>query len=108
MAERVVVMYAGEVVETAPLAPLFEHPAHPYTRLLMAATPTARRKTSTLPSIPGTMPAPGAAPAGCRFHPRCPLAIDPCREKHPELRTFHQGRLARCHRAEDMLAGALR
>ena len=107
MAERVVVMYAGEVVETARLAPLFEHPAHPYTRLLMAATPTARRKAAVLPSIPGTMPAPEAAPAGCRFQPRCPLAIERCRADHPALRAVDAGRMARCHRAEDMLAGAL-
>jgi oligopeptide/dipeptide ABC transporter ATP-binding protein len=53
------------------------------------------------------MPAPEAAPAGCRFQPRCPLAVERCRSDHPVLRTVGAGRLARCHRAEDMLAGAL-
>jgi peptide/nickel transport system ATP-binding protein len=106
MAERVVVMYAGEVVETAPIRPLFEQPGHPYTRLLMAATPTARRKSATLPSIPGTMPTPLSFPPGCRFQPRCPMAVEPCRTMHPLLREIAPGRSARCHRAEDMLEGA--
>jgi oligopeptide/dipeptide ABC transporter ATP-binding protein len=53
------------------------------------------------------MPAPEAAPAGCRFHPRCPLAVARCRERHPRLRALGERRLARCHRAEDMLAGGL-
>ena len=105
MAERVVVMYAGEVVETAPVRALFDEPGHPYTRLLMAATPTVRRRASTLPSIPGTMPAPHAMPAGCRFHPRCPMAIEPCRNTQPALRALAPSRLVRCHRAEELLAG---
>jgi oligopeptide/dipeptide ABC transporter ATP-binding protein len=107
MAERVVVMYAGEVVEASPIRPLFERPAHPYTRLLMAATPTVRHKVAALPSIPGTMPTPEDVSVGCRFQPRCPIAIEPCRTRHPPLRTVEPGRSARCHRAEDMLTGAM-
>jgi oligopeptide/dipeptide ABC transporter ATP-binding protein len=107
MADRVVVMYAGEVMETASLRALFERPAHPYSRLLMAAMPTVRRKAAVLPAIPGLMPGPGRLPPGCRFHPRCPLAIGVCRAEHPRLREVEPERLARCHRAEDMLAGAL-
>jgi len=107
MAERVVVMYAGEIVETSPIRPLFERPAHPYTRLLMAATPTVRHKVAALPSIPGTMPAPEDVSVGCRFQPRCPIAIEPCRTQHPQFRVVEPGRSARCHRAEDMLAGVM-
>src|SRR5215212_4952555 len=74
MADRVVVMYAGEVAEVGPQREIFGTPVHPYTRLLLAAMPTARRRTGRLPVIPGLMPAPGAIPVGCRFHPRCPDA----------------------------------
>ena len=107
MAERVVVMYAGEVVEAAPIGTLFERPAHPYTRLLMAATLTARRKAGRLPSIPGTMPTPERPPAGCRFHSRCPVAITRCLTEAPHLRMVGPAAASRCHRAEAMLAGQL-
>ncbi len=107
MADRVVVMYAGEIVEFAPLAELFERPAHPYAHLLMAAMPTVRHKLTTLPAIPGSMPAPGSLPSGCRFHPRCPMAIDVCRATEPILSPVGAARAARCHRSQEMLAGAL-
>ena len=107
MADRVVVMYAGQIVELALLADLFERQAHPYTRLLMAAMPTVRHRLATLPAIRGSMPAPGQLPSGCRFHPRCPLAIDVCRTTEPALSPVGPARAARCHRANDMLAGAL-
>ena len=64
---------------------LFARPAHPYTRLLLAAMPTPRRKSERLPVIPGALPAPDRLPPGCRFHPRCPMAIEPCRASPPEL-----------------------
>jgi oligopeptide/dipeptide ABC transporter ATP-binding protein len=106
MAERVIVMYAGEVVEAAPICALFAQPAHPYTQLLMAAIPTVRRRTATLPAIPGTMPSPEHPPPGCRFHPRCPMAIERCRIEPPLLRPLASGHASRCHRAEEMLHGA--
>ena len=107
MADRVTVMYAGEAVESAPLAELFARPAHPYTRLLMAATPTVRRRAAALPAIPGQMPAPGAMPPGCRFQPRCPVAVDECARVRPGFESVGEGRAARCLRAADMLAGRL-
>jgi oligopeptide/dipeptide ABC transporter ATP-binding protein len=103
MAERVAVMYAGEVVETARIRTLFEHPGHPYTRLLMAAMPTARLKLAQLPAIPGTMPSPGVMPTGCRFHPRCPMVIDICRHEAPVLRHIGPDHHSKCHRGEAML-----
>ncbi len=105
MADRVVVMYAGEVVESAPLRDLFLSPLHPYTRLLLAAVPTARAKMDRLPVIPGAMPQPGAMPGGCRFHTRCPAVLPACREQAPELETISSTRMSRCLRTREFLAG---
>src|SRR5256886_16215493 len=86
-ADRVVVMYAGQVVESAPTPELFARPLHPYTEGLLASvprldTPHPRRR---LHSIPGQVPAATAWPAGCRFHPRCPYAWDRCTVEEPPL-----------------------
>jgi oligopeptide/dipeptide ABC transporter ATP-binding protein len=110
MADRVVVVYAGQIVEDAPLRALFERPAHPYTRLLLDAVPTTRRKSDRLPIIPGALPAPGRLPGGCRFHPRCPMTIDECRSTAPQEVALGEGdlsgsRSARCLRVTELLAG---
>jgi len=104
MADRVVVMYAGEVVESAPLSMLFAKPAHPYTRLLLEAMPSVRKKTDRLPVIRGVMPSPGALPNGCRFHPRCPIAIAKCSKEPPQFIAYSAARMARCWRAAEMMA----
>ena len=96
MSTRVAVMYAGEVVETGALAEVLEAPRHPYTRLLLAAMPTARRRMDRLPVIPGVMPTPGALPRGCRFNPRCPDAIAACAIDEPTLIAGPAGRAVRC------------
>ena len=96
MANRVAVMYAGEIVETGSLRDILTAPEHPYTRLLLAAMPTARRKLAELPVIPGTMPAPGALPLGCRFNPRCPDAHDKCRSVEPPMLKSASARDVRC------------
>jgi peptide/nickel transport system ATP-binding protein len=96
MANRVAVMYAGEIVETGSLRDILSAPEHPYTRLLLAAMPTARRKLAELPVIPGTMPTPGALPTGCRFNPRCPDAADKCRSIEPPMLQSASGRAVRC------------
>ena len=102
MADRVAVMYLGEIVEEAPADDLFARPAHPYTAALMAAIPIpetgARAPAATLEGEP---PNPVAPPAGCRFHPRCPHARDNCRTEHPPLRELGDRRVA-CHYAEDL------
>ena len=96
-ADRVVVMYAGQVVETAPTPELFARPRHPYTEGLMASIPRLDRPRERLHSIPGSVPAATAWPAGCRFHPRCPFAWDKCRtEEPPLLNTEVAGHSARC------------
>jgi peptide/nickel transport system ATP-binding protein len=96
-ADRVVVMYAGQVVETAPTATLFSRPGHPYTEGLMESIPRLDRPRARLHSIPGSVPAATAWPAGCRFHPRCPYAWEKCRsEEPPLLETGTPGHTARC------------
>jgi peptide/nickel transport system ATP-binding protein len=106
MADRVAVMYAGEIVETASAADLFGRPAHPYTRLLLAAVPTVKRKEARLPVIPGRMPAPGERSVGCRFRLRCPAAIALCAEKAPALEALGEARQARCWRAAELMSRA--
>jgi oligopeptide/dipeptide ABC transporter ATP-binding protein len=96
-ADRVVVMYAGQVVESAPTPELFARPRHPYTEGLMASIPRLDRPRERLHSIPGSVPAATAWPAGCRFHPRCPFAWEKCRtEEPPLLDTEIAGHTARC------------
>jgi oligopeptide/dipeptide ABC transporter ATP-binding protein len=106
MAERVLVVYAGQIVEDAPVRMLFARPAHPYTRALLAAMPTPRHKTDRLPVIAGTLPPPSRLPEGCRFHPRCPMAIAACRASPPEMTALGGGRHSRCLRASELLADA--
>jgi oligopeptide/dipeptide ABC transporter ATP-binding protein len=105
MADRVLVVYAGQIVEDAPARDLFARPAHPYTRILLAAMPTPRRKSERLPVIPGALPAPDRLPPGCRFHPRCPLAIAPCRTSPPQMMELAASRRTRCIRGPELLAG---
>jgi peptide/nickel transport system ATP-binding protein len=100
-ADRVVVMYAGQVVETAATPELFARPQHPYTEGLMASVPRLDRldrpATARLHSIPGNVPAATDWPGGCRFHPRCPYAWDKCRtEEPPLLEIGGAGHTARC------------
>jgi oligopeptide/dipeptide ABC transporter ATP-binding protein len=96
-ADRVLVMYAGQVVETAPTRALFARPGHPYTEGLLASIPRLDRPRERLHSIPGSVPAATAWPPGCRFHPRCPYAWDKCRtEEPPLLDTGTAGQSARC------------
>ena len=95
---RIVVMYAGEVVEEGPAEKLLADPKHPYTWALLNAVPRLDRHTpgeKKLVTIEGTPPDPAQWPDGCRFRPRCPFAIDAC-DKHPALQEFEPGRAARC------------
>ena len=93
--DRVVVMYGGQVVEEGAVVDVFRHPAHPYTRGLMSAVPRPDRRGRELAVIPGTVPPPTAWPDGCRFHPRCPYAWEPCQEL-PDLMAVGPGQKARC------------
>src|SRR6185369_11765316 len=85
MAERVVVMYAGNIVEHAGVAGLFERPRHPYTAGLFLSLPSLEQEGGALRPIEGSVPDAVNLPSGCRFHPRCQLAMPVCRERAPEL-----------------------
>src|SRR5436190_10739591 len=80
MADRVAVMYAGQIVELAPARELLKRPLHPYTLALVNSVPKLSVGAKRLSTIPGTVPAPGAYPAGCRFYPRCPTRRPECAE----------------------------
>ncbi len=83
--DRVIVMYAGRIVEEASAVDLFENPKHPYTKGLMESVPKIGSKKVRLNSITGTVPNPNNMPKGCKFTPRCPFAMPVCHEKEPEL-----------------------
>jgi len=104
IADRVAVMYAGQIVEQAEVAAIFARPAHPYTRALFAAIPRLDRDAQDLAAIPGRVPPIDAMPAGCRFAPRCSLACAGC-EKPQVLAAFGPGHLARCHVATGVAPG---
>jgi oligopeptide/dipeptide ABC transporter ATP-binding protein len=96
VAEDVLVMYASKVAELASARDLFKEPLHPYTRGLFAARPSARSGAQKLAVIPGAVPNPLHFPAGCKFHPRCPLAVERCREVEPRLRELRPRHRAAC------------
>jgi len=97
IADRVAVMYAGQIVETAPAASFFRSPCHPYSRKLFAALPDAGRRGRPLSLIPGTVPAPGTWSAGCRFAERCDRATSVCRQQVPAWTAPAPERGVRCH-----------
>lgn len=101
IADQILVLYLGKVVERAPRELLFEDPRHPYTRALLAATPIAdpERPAQRHP-LEGEPPSPLAPPPGCPFNPRCPLAADRCRVENPALLMQH-GREVACHAVEE-------
>jgi peptide/nickel transport system ATP-binding protein len=100
IADRVAVMYLGQLVETAPVGALFEDPQHPYTRALLAAVPSlepaAERATR---DVGGEVPSPARPPVGCRFHPRCPHVMERCRREVPPLYEL-ESRTSRCFLSE--------
>ena len=96
--DDVVVMYAGQVVERAPVQAIFDDPQHPYTLGLLGSLPHAARRGEVLPVIQGTVPALDAMPPGCRFQDRCPFRIDRCAEPPPMLE-LGPDRASRCWRA---------
>ncbi len=97
--DRVLVMYLGKIVESAPTSELWASPKHPYTRALLAAVPDPARRKQAAP-ISGDLPSPHNPPSGCRFHTRCPLATDLCRKKAPDYTLFGKNHAVACHHAQ--------
>tara|TARA_B100000029_G_scaffold456680_1_gene484891 strand:- start:626 stop:1615 length:990 start_codon:yes stop_codon:yes gene_type:complete len=95
VADRVAVMYSGEIVEEATVQELFDNPRHPYTQGLLSAIPDITMRRGSLHAIPGRVPPPQVTPPGCEFAPRCDYSIEDCWESHPELLTSGKGKL-RC------------
>jgi len=99
MADRVAVMYAGEIVEEATVAALFAMPQHPYTVGLLGAIPALGGRKARLTAIDGLVPSATAWPEGCRFAPRCPFADAQCRRQAPPAVTVGEGHVSRCWKA---------
>lgn len=96
MCSRVIVMYAGKIVEEAPVEILFANPTHPYTQGLIASVPKLGSGVKVLPSIPGSVPDLSAMPKGCRFAPRCKYATEKCHQEQPELLSVGEKQKCRC------------
>ncbi|MFF1956166.1 oligopeptide/dipeptide ABC transporter ATP-binding protein [Streptomyces sp. NPDC058220] len=103
LADRIAVMYLGQIVEVAPTAELFAAPKHPYTQALLSAAPVpdpVEQRSRRRIVLSGELPSPLAPPPGCRFHTRCPVAVDRCRTEVPGLRALPATAKARqvsCH-----------
>jgi oligopeptide/dipeptide ABC transporter ATP-binding protein len=105
VSHRIAVMYVGRVVEVGPIGDVLGRPLHPYTKALLDAVPVAHpaaRRQRQL--IEGDVPSPTNPPPGCRFHPRCPVAVASCRTRTPELQSVGPARAAACHLVEPVTA----
>jgi peptide/nickel transport system ATP-binding protein len=96
MVDRVIVMYAGQVVEQTDVFTLFREPKHPYTQGLLKSTPKIHELKDELESIEGAVPTPAEMPKGCKFHPRCPFAMEQCVTDEPNLSEVEAGHQVRC------------
>ncbi len=97
LSDRVVIMYLGRVVESAPTDEIFARANHPYTQALLKQVPRLETRKTRFKPIVGEIPSPLDPPSGCHFHPRCPHAMPRCREQAPALREVAPGHLAACH-----------
>ena len=97
LSDRVVIMYLGRVVESAPTDDIYAAPNHPYTQALLSEVPDLAKRRRTYIPVRGEIPSPLKPPAGCHFHPRCPQAGPRCAVEPPALKPIAQGRLSACH-----------
>lgn len=97
LSDRVVIMYLGRVVEEADTETVFRRPNHPYTRSLLDSVPRIENRKRAFSVVKGEIPSPLNPPAGCHFHPRCPLAMERCRVEVPKLREVAPGQRSACH-----------
>jgi len=98
LADRVMVMYAGRVVEQGPIGSILRQMRHPYTRGLVTSIPSLEERKKRLPAIPGQVPDAMALPVGCKFHPRCYLMIEECKKEEPPLFQVQEEHFSRCIR----------
>lgn len=103
-ADRVMVMYAGRIVEQSPVTTLFDRPLHPYTRGLLDCVPSLEQDRPRLVAIPGSLPEPARRPSGCRFRPRCGHAVAACAEAIPPLADYAPAHRAACIRVPEIAA----
>ncbi|VDZ71128.1 dipeptide ABC transporter ATP-binding protein [Atlantibacter hermannii] len=96
-AHKIIVMYAGQVVEAGDARDIFRAPRHPYTQALLRALPEFAQDKARLASLPGVVPGKYDRPNGCLLNPRCPYATDKCRSVEPDLNTVDHGRQSKCH-----------
>jgi len=96
-AQHIIVMYAGQVVESAKATEIFRAPRHPYTQALLRSLPEFAADKARLQSLPGVVPGKYDRPNGCLLNPRCPYATDLCRKEEPALRDLANGRQSKCH-----------
>ena len=97
VADRILIMYLGRIVESAPTEDLFRRPNHPYTQALLAEVPRLDQRKRAFTPVKGEIPSPLDPPSGCHFHPRCSHAMERCRGEAPALREIAPGRLSACH-----------
>ena len=97
IADRILIMYLGRIVESAPAEELFREPNHPYTQALLAEVPRLDQRKRRFTPVKGEIPSPLDPPGGCHFHPRCPHAMERCRREAPVLQQIAPGRLSACH-----------
>ena len=97
ISDRVVIMYLGRVVESAPVADIFDAPNHPYTVALLQEAPRLDQRNRAFEPVKGEIPSPLDPPPGCHFHPRCPNAFERCSRERPTLREIAPGRVSACH-----------
>ena len=97
LCDRIAIMYAGSIVESAKTDRIFKNPLHPYTRGLISSVVTGRLRGKVLHYIPGTVPSLLHPPLGCRFHPRCAYAIEACKQSRPELLEVEDGHFVACY-----------
>src|SRR5207249_2168020 len=107
VSDRIVIMYAGEIVEEGTTEAVFERPSHPYALGLLEAFPSVKGPKKKLRAIPGSPPDLVNPPSGCRFHPRCRFAQDICTRERPELIEVDAGHRSRCHFAKEIFSGSL-
>ena len=105
-ADRIAVMYAGQIVEEGPARDVLRTPSSPYALDLIASIPSYERRGKGLSTIQGAVPSPANFPSGCRFHPRCRFAVKACAESMPSLTARSTDRSVRCFRADEIAAGA--